>query len=224
MTTSFELATPNVMLTVIGVLDFTISYRAASVTLCTFGERAIAEWKRPGQELSEVMAEKKMALDLGEGFSVALKQSFSSVGEPGLYYEDLYDLVCPLQPQSLSPNYPVSSLTSVKNPIASSFTAKRLKLDDQDLSGTRHIDNASADHQGPWKTISQDGRSKYRTEVASKGRSNCASVYTALTLGGYDENDLDLDLFFRFIIQADIQQLHHATCLNAYVSQDRKPT
>ncbi|KAJ3874042.1 hypothetical protein F5051DRAFT_105587 [Lentinula edodes] len=94
MTTSFELATPNVMLTVIGVLGFTISYRAASATphaitrliwyqvppcrtLCTFGERAIAEWKRPGQELSEVMAEKKMALDLGEGFSVALKQSFS---------------------------------------------------------------------------------------------------------------------------------------------------
>ncbi|KAJ3933523.1 MAG: hypothetical protein NXY57DRAFT_12972 [Lentinula lateritia] len=113
MTTSFELATPNVMLTVIGVLGLTISYRAASATphaitrliryqvppcrtLRTFGERAIAEWKRLGQELPEVMAEKKMALDLGEGFSVALKHHFR--GEPGLYYEDLYDLVCPLQP------------------------------------------------------------------------------------------------------------------------------
>ncbi|KAF8830518.1 hypothetical protein HHX47_DHR2000915 [Lentinula edodes] len=42
-------------------------------TPCTSGKRAIAEWKRPGQKLSEVIAEKKMALDLGEGFSVALK-------------------------------------------------------------------------------------------------------------------------------------------------------
>ncbi|KAH7878634.1 uncharacterized protein C8R40DRAFT_1067051 [Lentinula edodes] len=139
MTTSFELATPNVMLTVIGVLGFTISYRAASAliplmvryelywlgrtawsdlmktphaiirliwyqvppcrTPCTSGKRAIAEWKRPGQKLSEVIAEKKMALDLGEGFSVALKH------HSRVYYEDLYDLVC-LQPQSLSPNYP----------------------------------------------------------------------------------------------------------------------
>ncbi|KAJ3858021.1 hypothetical protein EV368DRAFT_60454 [Lentinula lateritia] len=46
--------------------------------------------------VSEVVTEKKMTLNLGEGFSVAWKHHFR--GEPGPYYEDLYDLVCPLQP------------------------------------------------------------------------------------------------------------------------------
>ncbi|KAF5374230.1 hypothetical protein D9758_004681 [Tetrapyrgos nigripes] len=45
-------------------------------------------------EMSKVMAEKRMALDLVEGFAVALKHHIR--GETGIYYEDLYDLVRPL--------------------------------------------------------------------------------------------------------------------------------
>jgi len=39
---------------------------------------------------------------------------------------------------------------------------------------------------------------------------------------GYDENDLDLDLFCRSIIHVDIQQLQNAPCLNAYISPRRR--
>jgi len=39
---------------------------------------------------------------------------------------------------------------------------------------------------------------------------------------GYDENDLDLDLFCRAIIHVDIQQLQHVSCLNAYVPPRQK--
>ncbi|KAJ4490273.1 hypothetical protein J3R30DRAFT_3693838 [Lentinula aciculospora] len=158
MTTSFELAIPNVMLGVIGVvLGFTISYRAASAyerywlgrtawsdlmktshsisrliwyhippckTPRTSEERSIGEWKRPEQELLDVMNEKKMALDLVEGFSVALKHHLRGASarfrEPGLYYDDLYDLVRPFQPQSLVSNYLASPFTTVENLSASS--------------------------------------------------------------------------------------------------------
>lgn len=78
----------------------------------TAEERATGEWRRPEQELLEVMAEKKIALDLIEGYSVAVKHHLrgepavithvinliDGLGEPGLYYEDLYDLLKPLQP------------------------------------------------------------------------------------------------------------------------------
>lgn len=49
---------------------------------------------RPAAELNKVMAEKRMALDLVEGFAVAVKHHIR--GEVGIYYEDLYDLVRPL--------------------------------------------------------------------------------------------------------------------------------
>ncbi|KAJ6612378.1 hypothetical protein B0H10DRAFT_2052682 [Mycena sp. CBHHK59/15] len=50
---------------------------------------------KPGvEEMSKVMAEKRMALDLTEAFAVALKHHLR--GELGIYYEDLYDLIKPL--------------------------------------------------------------------------------------------------------------------------------
>ncbi|KAK7047362.1 hypothetical protein VNI00_006593 [Paramarasmius palmivorus] len=133
MLTPFELAIPNVMLTVIGVvLGFVISYRAISgydryytgrtawsdiiknsrvmgrlvwyhVPPCrtprTSEEQETGRLKRSKEELSKVMAEKRMALDLIEGFIVAVKHHIR--GEAGIYYEDLYDLVKPLHPESL---------------------------------------------------------------------------------------------------------------------------
>jgi len=50
--------------------------------------------KRSQEEMLKVMAEKRMALDLVEGFVVALKHHLR--GEMGVYYEDLYHLVRPL--------------------------------------------------------------------------------------------------------------------------------
>lgn len=48
---------------------------------------------RPRKEVGVVMREKRMALDLVDGFVVALKHHLRS--ELGIYYEDLYDLVKP---------------------------------------------------------------------------------------------------------------------------------
>ncbi|ESK92461.1 UPF0187-domain-containing protein [Moniliophthora roreri MCA 2997] len=130
----FELAIPNVMLTVLGVvLGFVISYRAISgydryytgrtawsdiiknsrvmarliwyhVPPCrtprTPEELQTGKLKRSKGELSKVMAEKRMALDLIEGFAVAVKHHIR--GEAGIYFDDLYDLVKPLHPESLT--------------------------------------------------------------------------------------------------------------------------
>ncbi|THU84170.1 UPF0187-domain-containing protein [Dendrothele bispora CBS 962.96] len=57
-------------------------------------EEASGQMMRSTAELVKVMAEKRMALDLIEGFAVALKHHIR--GEPGIYFEDLYDLVRPL--------------------------------------------------------------------------------------------------------------------------------
>ncbi|KAJ7265651.1 Bestrophin, RFP-TM, chloride channel-domain-containing protein [Mycena rebaudengoi] len=50
--------------------------------------------RRSEAEMKRVMHEKKMALDLVEGFAVALKHHLRN--EQGIYYEDLYDLIKPL--------------------------------------------------------------------------------------------------------------------------------
>jgi len=49
---------------------------------------------RSKEEMETVMAEKRMALDLLEGFAVSLKHHLR--GELGIYYDDLYHLVRPL--------------------------------------------------------------------------------------------------------------------------------
>lgn len=50
--------------------------------------------KRSKEEMLKIMNEKRVALDLVEGFVVALKHHLR--GEMGVYYEDLYHLVRPL--------------------------------------------------------------------------------------------------------------------------------
>ncbi|KAJ7466484.1 UPF0187-domain-containing protein [Mycena latifolia] len=50
--------------------------------------------RRTPHEMLKVMTEKRLALDLVEGFAVALKHHLR--GEVGIYYEDLYGLVRPL--------------------------------------------------------------------------------------------------------------------------------
>ncbi|KAG8765033.1 hypothetical protein FRC12_007724 [Ceratobasidium sp. 428] len=119
--TPYNLAIPNVLVTVAGVvIGFVISYRAMSgydrywqgrtmwSDLIKNG-RTIGRliWlhvpntvSKPGTELSEkekereaeqVVNEKRTALALVEGYAVAMKHHLR--GEPGIYYEDLYYLV-----------------------------------------------------------------------------------------------------------------------------------
>ncbi|KAF9055709.1 Bestrophin, RFP-TM, chloride channel-domain-containing protein [Panaeolus papilionaceus] len=52
------------------------------------------ESQRSVEELNKIMTEKRMALDLIEGFAVSLKHHIR--GELGIYYEDLYHLVRPM--------------------------------------------------------------------------------------------------------------------------------
>ncbi|KAF9445947.1 UPF0187-domain-containing protein [Macrolepiota fuliginosa MF-IS2] len=66
--------------------------------------------KRSVGEMKKVMAEKKMALDLVEGFAVALKHHIR--GELGVYYQDLYHLVKPLHDHDHSVNDYNSPLTT----------------------------------------------------------------------------------------------------------------
>ncbi|KAJ7260876.1 Bestrophin, RFP-TM, chloride channel-domain-containing protein [Mycena haematopus] len=65
---------------------------------------------RSSQELTKVMAEKRMALDLVLGFAVALKHHIR--GELGIYYDDLYHLVRPLHDQQQKYNAQTAAAVS----------------------------------------------------------------------------------------------------------------
>ncbi|KAG6907924.1 hypothetical protein DXG01_006854 [Tephrocybe rancida] len=73
--------------------------------------------ERSPQEMGKVMNEKRMALDLVEGFVVALKHHIR--GELGIYYEDLYHLVLPLHPH----DHPTEATTTA---LASPRRAQRI--------------------------------------------------------------------------------------------------
>ncbi|TFK65187.1 UPF0187-domain-containing protein [Pluteus cervinus] len=76
-------------------------------------ETAKGEINRSRQELYKVMNEKRLALDLVEAFSVALKHHIR--GELGIYYEDLYHLVRPLHDhEHKSDHHPASSAATPK--------------------------------------------------------------------------------------------------------------
>ncbi|KAL0579243.1 hypothetical protein V5O48_002747 [Marasmius crinis-equi] len=75
-------------------------------------EQDFGKLKRPKEELAKVMAEKRSGLDLIEGFAVAVKHHLR--GEAGIYYEDLYELVRPLHPESLT-LHTTSHFVSVTN-------------------------------------------------------------------------------------------------------------
>ncbi|OCH85912.1 UPF0187-domain-containing protein [Obba rivulosa] len=122
--TDLHLSTPNVMLTLLGVvIGFVIAYRTGSGydrywqgragwsdVMRTSRTLARLVWihvpprlapfttdaRDPPtpEEIKTLMAEKRVALNLVEGFVVALKHHLR--GEVGIYYEDLYHLVKPL--------------------------------------------------------------------------------------------------------------------------------
>ncbi|TFK32431.1 Bestrophin, RFP-TM, chloride channel-domain-containing protein [Crucibulum laeve] len=81
----------------------------------TAEEVASGQLQRSTEELSKAMSEKRMALDLVEGFAVALKHHIR--GELGIYYEDLYHLVRPMHDHEHTAHDNISALsTSVHSP------------------------------------------------------------------------------------------------------------
>ncbi|KAF8607338.1 UPF0187-domain-containing protein [Ceratobasidium sp. AG-I] len=119
--TEYNLAIPNVLVTVTGVvIGFVISYRASSgydrywqgrtmwsdliknartmgrliwlhVPNAVSKSSAELSAKERKEEVAKVVREKGVALELIEGYAVAVKHHLR--GEPGIYYEDLYHLV-----------------------------------------------------------------------------------------------------------------------------------
>ncbi|KAL0955876.1 hypothetical protein HGRIS_002075 [Hohenbuehelia grisea] len=69
---------------------------------------------RSAKEMNKVMAEKRMALDLVEGFAVALKHHIR--GELGIYYEDLYHLIRPLHDHHHNTHLDVGRSTAIQSP------------------------------------------------------------------------------------------------------------
>ncbi|KAL5493057.1 hypothetical protein ACEPAI_4505 [Sanghuangporus weigelae] len=126
LTTQFYLAVPPVLITVLGVvIGFVIAYRASSgydrywTGRCCWGDiirtsRTMSRliWihvplcidkESPSHDLGlaeRCMSEKRLALDMIEGFAVAVKHHLR--GEVGIYYEDLYHLVRPLHKHTRS--------------------------------------------------------------------------------------------------------------------------
>ncbi|KLO18968.1 UPF0187-domain-containing protein [Schizopora paradoxa] len=118
--TRYYLGVPQVLITVLGVvIGFVISYRAASgydrywmgrviwsdlaKTSRTMGrliwfhvplKSSPNEEPKEEREIGRLMREKRLALDLIEGFVVATKHHLR--GEMGYYHEDLYHLLRPL--------------------------------------------------------------------------------------------------------------------------------
>ncbi|RDB20650.1 hypothetical protein Hypma_012157 [Hypsizygus marmoreus] len=78
--------------------------------------------QRSTQELLKVMAEKRTALDLVEGFAVALKHHIR--GETGIYYEDLYHLIRPLHEHEHTTEAP-----KVSSPPTSPRKAQRISAE-----------------------------------------------------------------------------------------------
>ncbi|KJA28372.1 hypothetical protein HYPSUDRAFT_155545 [Hypholoma sublateritium FD-334 SS-4] len=74
---------------------------------------------RTADELNKVMAEKLVALDLVEGFAVALKHHIR--GELGIYYEDLYPCVRPMHDH----DHNLSSSENTQAILASSLPPPR---------------------------------------------------------------------------------------------------
>lgn len=140
--TPYNLCIPNVLVTVAGVvIGFVISYRASSgydrywqgrtlwsdmiKNARTIGRLIwlhvpnLASKSSNGlsaeeleKEAEQVVAEKRIALGLVEGFAVAVKHHLR--GETGIYYEDLYHLVASV-PQAPKP-------TSTTSPTCATFS------------------------------------------------------------------------------------------------------
>ncbi|TFK25391.1 UPF0187-domain-containing protein [Coprinopsis marcescibilis] len=98
---------------------------------------------RPVQELNKVMAEKRMALDLIHGYSVALKHHLR--GELGIYFEDLYHLIRPLHDHEHTADDDVQqSVSSALPPRKGMRITKQTNLPAQHEGGITHTAVASS--------------------------------------------------------------------------------
>ncbi|KAF9052522.1 UPF0187-domain-containing protein [Hymenopellis radicata] len=152
LSNSLRLQIPNVMLTVLGVvIGFVISYQ------------------------------KRMALDLIDGFAVALKHHLR--GEIGIYYEDLYDLIRPLHEHDHTVEQQTAAMTTAMPPpsrahrIASNPSLPKSAPSPTPSPGASRLrnDNLSAPHpvippinaygtfQHPTKVSSSSLRQLHRT-------------------------------------------------------------
>ncbi|EDR01137.1 uncharacterized protein LACBIDRAFT_312458 [Laccaria bicolor S238N-H82] len=78
-------------------------------------ETQSGECKRSIQEMNKVMAEKRMALDLIDGYAVSLKHHIR--GELGIYYEDLYHLIRPLHEHDHTDNQNIQHAMTSALPV-----------------------------------------------------------------------------------------------------------
>ncbi|KAJ7598907.1 Bestrophin, RFP-TM, chloride channel-domain-containing protein [Mycena floridula] len=263
----------------------------------TEAEKETGKIDRSSKEQRSVMAEKRMALDLVEGFAVALKHHIR--GEPGIYYEDLYDLVVPFQNEDHSLSHSASNPTLA----ASNSTAETTPLiaPKQPPTPTKRKTQSTGKQRpsitfkhenlpckilnclSEWFSVLEDRGTVPGTSLGQMIGSLAAfeetltalekiatvplpfvfsvhintvwiylfflpfqlvqlfkwysiggtTVASFIYLGfiaageeieqpfGYDDNDLDLDLFCDAIIHADIVQLKGTPCLNAYFGPDQ---
>ncbi|KAG8927787.1 hypothetical protein FRC02_007772 [Tulasnella sp. 418] len=203
-----NLAISSVMITVVGVvLGFVISYRASSgydrywqgrclwsdvIKTCRTFSRLVwihvpsrlqagKDHKPEESESKRAIAEKKAALKLIEGFTVALKHHLR--GENGVYYADLYPLLRPLHIRRSASK---SSLTCIFRSSELSEPLGYLAIFAVAVAAFLFLGFLAAGEE-----IEQPF--------------------------GYDENDLDLDVFIREIIHADVLSLMRITAPNSSI-------
>ncbi|KAF9261672.1 hypothetical protein L218DRAFT_905097 [Marasmius fiardii PR-910] len=126
-------------------------------------EQESGKLKRSKVELAKVMAEKRSALDLIEGFAVSVKHHLR--GESGIYYDDLYPLVKPLHPESLklqtashfvsvtnSSQYDVDLLPVVQTPLNLQARTNTVTHDPEhpgsEVTASSHLEGSSAQVRG----------------------------------------------------------------------------
>ncbi|KAG6888353.1 hypothetical protein C0995_009046 [Termitomyces sp. Mi166 len=144
--------------------------------------------ERSSGEMLQVMNEKRMALDLVEGFAVALKHHVR--GELGIYYEDLYHLVLPLHPHKHDTEQTVEATTFA---LTSPQRAYRISAQPrpttsapeptsnstlQDIDPVIPPINAYGTFQPPCKYCLK--RSRSQASALSSGSSNATSSHQAL--------------------------------------------
>ncbi|EKM75994.1 hypothetical protein AGABI1DRAFT_131712 [Agaricus bisporus var. burnettii JB137-S8] len=240
-------------------------------------EEEAAHVVRPAEEMVRVMSEKTMALDLIEGFAVALKHHVRD--ELGIYYHDLYHLVKPLhdhqhttfdfrspsaltpsrakdkhlevptpQPMAPSKEVPSPSLTPDSNvhPIIPAINSYGT-FDPSQLR-TPLPSNSSSSSLSLERILTTPLPFVYSVHIRTvwiylfllpfqiveqfcwytiPGVSLAAFIYLGFVSAGeeieqpfgYDEDDLDLDLFC-LEIHNDMKHLKKTPCVNSYLESD----
>ncbi|KAI5118413.1 hypothetical protein M0805_002865 [Coniferiporia weirii] len=195
LTTRIYLAVPPVLINVLGVvIGFVISYRASSgydrywMGRCCWSDliknsRTMSRliWihvplltqKGPSSNeaiiVRKIMREKRLALDLIEGFVVATKHHLR--GEMGIYYEDLYPLVKPLHdhPNHIRRPHLARHAHRQDNAILKSQAPTRVHSIASPASSTRPLPALFVDPKIP--AINEYGT--FRPSSASSSSSDC---------------------------------------------------